>query len=70
MKRFTPYASVTPSMLEHKDGMFVRYEDAQQQFRVLASAMRKMLPPALLAEVIDHLDPLTPFVEFLRSEAS
>jgi hypothetical protein len=26
-----------------------------------------MLPPALLAEVIAHLDPLTPFVEFLRS---
>ena len=35
----------------------------------LASAMRKMLPPALLAEVIAHLDPVTPFVDFLRSYA-
>lgn len=38
-------------------------------FAALASAMRKMLPAPLLAEVIAHLDPLTPFVEFLKSEA-
>ena len=37
------------------------------QPQALASAMRKMLPPALLAEVIAHLDPVTPFVEFLRT---
>jgi hypothetical protein len=37
------------------------------QTGALASAMRKMLPPALLAEVVAHLDPLTPFVEFLRT---
>ena len=37
------------------------------QFKALASAMKKVLPPALLAEVIAHLDPLTPFVEFLRT---
>ncbi len=35
-------------------------------FAALASAMRKMLPASLLAEVAAHLDPLTPFVEFLR----
>jgi hypothetical protein len=38
----------------------------QHREQHLASAMRKTLPPALLAEVIAHLDPLTPFVEFLR----
>ena len=38
-------------------------------FNVLASAMRKMLPPELLAEVIAHLDPLTPFVEYLRGDS-
>lgn len=32
----------------------------------LARAMKKVLPPQLLAEVIAHLDPLTPFVEFLQ----
>lgn len=37
-------------------------------FRALASAMRKVLPPALLTQVIKHLDPLTPFLAFLRSE--
>lgn len=42
---------------------------APPDFRVLASAMRKMLPPALLAEVIAHLDPLTPFVAFLKETA-
>lgn len=35
----------------------------------LASAMRKLLPPPLLAEVIAHLDPLTPFIEALRAAA-
>ena len=39
----------------------------QADMKPLASAMRKMLPPALLAEVVAHLDPLTPFVEFLRA---
>ena len=38
-----------------------------EDFRMLASAMRKLLPPILLADVIAHLDPLTPFVEFLRA---
>lgn len=42
-------------------------QQESEKFRHLASAMKKMLPPALLAEVIAHLDPLTPFVEFLRS---
>ena len=41
---------------------------AAPDFRVLASAMKKMLPPALMAEVVAHLDPLTPFVAFLRGE--
>jgi hypothetical protein len=40
--------------------------ESQQNMRHLASAMKKMLPPALLAEVIDHLDPLTPFLRALR----
>ena len=44
-----------------------RQEERKPDYRVLASAMRKMLPPALLAEVIAHLDPLTPFVEYLHS---
>lgn len=35
--------------------------------RVLASAMKKMLPPELLAEVIVHLDPLASFVEYLQT---
>ena len=35
----------------------------------LASAIQKMLPPELLREVIEHLDPLTPFVAFLRKSA-
>lgn len=39
---------------------------AEQALRDLASAMRKMLPAPLLEQVIAHLDPLTPFVEFLR----
>lgn len=38
----------------------------QEWQRHLASAMRKMLPPRLYAEVLEHLDPLTPFVQFLR----
>jgi zinc finger protein len=36
---------------------------------VLASAMRKMLPPPVLAELVAHLDPLNEFVAFLRSGA-
>lgn len=44
-----------------------RLAEERAKFAHLASAMRKMLPPALLAEVIAHLDPLTPFVEFLRA---
>lgn len=39
---------------------------AGAQFEALASAMKKLLPPELLADVVAHLDPLTPFVEFLR----
>lgn len=39
---------------------------AGEGYKALASAMRKMLPPELLAEVVAHLDPLTPFVNFLR----
>lgn len=37
-------------------------------FRALASAMQKMLPPPILADVIAHLDPVTPFVAFLREQ--
>jgi hypothetical protein len=35
--------------------------------RALAHTMRKVLPPALLAEVLAHLDPLTPFLDYLRT---
>lgn len=35
--------------------------------RTAARAMRKVLPPVLLAEVLAYVDPLTPFVDFLRA---
>jgi len=38
-----------------------------RDFEHLASAMKKMLPAPLLAEVLAHLDPLTPFLQFLRT---
>lgn len=44
--------------------------NGETDFRTLASAMRKVLPTPLLAEVIAHLDPLTPFVEFLKENHS
>jgi hypothetical protein len=34
--------------------------------QTLARAMRKVLPPDLLEQVLAHLDPLTPFVAALR----
>lgn len=43
---------------------------ASESLKHLASAMRKVLPPALLQEVIAHLDPLTPFVDFLQKEST
>lgn len=39
------------------------------QLAHLASAMKKVLPPDLLAEVIAHLDPLTPFLKAIRDRA-
>ena len=42
----------------------------QQDIRLLASTLRKVLPPTLLAEVLAHLDPLTPFLAALRKEAT
>ena len=44
-----------------------RWLERSPDLRALASAMRKVLPPALLEEVLAHLDPLTPFVAVLRS---
>jgi len=43
-----------------------RPQEPSDILKHLASAMRKVLPPDLLAEVVAHLDPLTPFMEFLR----
>ena len=40
-----------------------------EQLRFLAHAMRKVLPPKLLQEVIEHLDPLTPFLHVLQTAA-
>jgi hypothetical protein len=45
-----------------------RNVDQHAEFRVLASAMRKVLPSALLDEVIGYFDPLKPFVRALRGE--
>jgi hypothetical protein len=36
------------------------------QLRDLAAAMKKLLPPELLSEVLDHLDPTTAFLDALR----
>lgn len=33
----------------------------------LASGMRKVLPPDVLADLVERLDPLSPFVAFLRT---
>lgn len=38
------------------------------QLEHLARAMKKVLPPALLAELLDHLDPLPRFLAALRKE--
>lgn len=43
-------------------------EMARGAYASLASAMKKVLPPALLAQVIDHLDPVGAFVKTLREE--
>lgn len=40
------------------------YEEGLQ---ALAHAMRKLLPPALLAEVLSYLDPMTPFLDYVRT---
>jgi len=52
------------------EAMESRVLAAEDRLKHLASAMRKTLPPELLKEVLAHLDPLTPFVEFLRSSAT
>ena len=44
--------------------------DSTQQMKSLASAMKTLFPPPLLAEVIAHLDPATPFLEYLRDPSS
>jgi hypothetical protein len=49
---------------EERDAAMV----APNTLRDLASAMKKMLPPLLLAEVIAHLDPLAAFVDVLRND--
>jgi hypothetical protein len=38
-----------------------------ESLKHLASAMKQVLPPELLQQVMDHMDPLTPFLEYLRS---
>ena len=43
-------------------------EAATRAYAPLASAMRKMLPPPLLEQVIEHMDPLGAFVRVLRAE--
>lgn len=37
----------------------------EQALRMLAGAMKKVLPPALLKEVVDHCDPLSAFIKEL-----
>jgi hypothetical protein len=39
---------------------------AKSDLEHLASAMKKTLPPKVFKELLEHLDPLTPFVAFLR----
>ncbi len=41
-------------------------EPQKDVLKNLASAMRKVLPPKLFAEVVAHLDPLTPFLDELQ----
>jgi hypothetical protein len=47
---------------------FVR-EQRMEDFRNLASAMRKVLPAPLLDQVIAHLDPMNDFIRVLRKMA-
>jgi hypothetical protein len=41
-------------------------EAATKEIALLASAMKKVLPPDLLAEVLAHCDPLTPFLKAIE----
>jgi hypothetical protein len=40
--------------------------EQESKLKQLASGMRKVLPPKLLQEVIDHCDPLSAFLRELR----
>jgi hypothetical protein len=56
-------AALAPAPAEERE---TPVEHSDERMKHLASAMRKVLPPALLREVVEHLDPLAPFMEFLR----
>jgi hypothetical protein len=44
--------------------------NGEQDRRHLASALKKMLPAKLLAEVVAHLDPLGHFLKVLRDDSN
>ena len=48
------------------EGKRVKDMTGEEAFRLLASAMRKVLPPELLRQVIEHCDPLGAFLKELR----
>lgn len=50
-------------------GDLTRLDTASQkeQMAHLASAMKQVIPPELIKQLLEHLDPLTSFVEFLQT---
>lgn len=58
-----------PRLLQRIDEVLKRPQTSENCDLVnLASAMKKMLPPELLQEVIDHMDPLSRFMRELREQ--
>lgn len=58
--------AVLRELLERHASLLRVPSPVQADFHGLASAMRKVLPAPYVADLIARLDPVTPFVAFLR----